>query len=107
MLKLHYLKDNNMEQFTLEQIKEKILVEGLKEIKHYYTIFKYNSPINETTNETLSFEEWFKTVEVTREASYLPRYITDNLGNIAIKDLYKSYLREEYNEYFREVKEND
>ena len=96
-----------MEQFTIEQIKEKILVEGLKEIKHYYTIFKYTSPINESTNETLSFEEWYKTVEVTREASYLPRYITDNLGNIAIKDLYKSYLREEYNEYFREVKEND
>lgn len=96
-----------MEQFTIEQIKEKILIEGLKEIKHYYTIFKYTSPINESTNETLSFEEWYKTVEVTREASYLPRYITDNLGNIAIKDLYKSYLREEYNEYFREVKEND
>ena len=96
-----------MEQFTLEQIKEKILIEGLKEIMHYYTIFKYNSPINETTNETLSFEEWYKTVEVTREASYLPRYITDNLGNIAIKDLYKTYLREKYNEYFKEVKEND
>lgn len=96
-----------MEQFTLEQIKEKILIEGLKEIKHYYTIFKFNSPINESTNETLSFEEWYKTVEVTREASYLPRYITDNLGNIAIKELYKSYLREKYNEYFREVKEND
>ena len=107
MLKLHYLKDNNMEQFTIEQIKEKILVEGLKEIKHYYTILKYNSPINETTNETLSFEEWYKTVEVTRETAYLPKYITDNMNNIAIKELYKSYLREEYNEYFREVKEND
>lgn len=107
MLKLHYLKENNMEQFTLEEIKEKILIEGLKEIKHYYTIFKYTSPINESTNETLSFEEWFKTIEVTNEVRYLPRYITDNMGNIAIKDLYKSYLREKYNEYFREVEEND
>lgn len=96
-----------MEQFTLEQIKEKILIEGLKEIKGYYTIFKYTSPINESTNETLSFEEWFKTVEVTRETAYLPKYITDNMGNIAIKELYKSYLREKYNEYFREVEQDD
>ena len=36
MLKSHYQKDNNMEQFTIEQIKEKILVEGLKEIQRYY-----------------------------------------------------------------------
>lgn len=96
-----------MEQFTLEQIKEKILVEGLKEIMHYYTIFKYTSPINESTNETLSFEEWFKTVEVTREASYLPRYITDNLGNIAIKDLYKSYLKTIYYDYFEQLKKKE
>ena len=102
-----------MERYSIEQIKEKILVEGLKEIKGYFTIFKHQSPINESTNETLSFEEWFKTVEVTREVAYLPRYVTDNLGNIAIKDLYKSYLREEYNAYFErlkkkeEVKQND
>lgn len=99
-----------MEQFTLEQIKEKIFVEGLKEIVRYYTIFGHKSPINETTNETLSFEEWYKTVTVTREFCYLPRYITDNLGNIAIKEMFKPYLKEIYNNYFikkEEVENND
>lgn len=105
MSKSHYQKENNMEQFTLEEIKEKILIEGLKKIMHYYTLFRYTSPINESTNETLSFEEWYKTVGVTRETSYLPRYITDNMGNIAIKELYKSCLREKYDEYFRKVEE--
>lgn len=96
-----------MERYSIEQIKEKILVEGLKEIKGYFTIFKHQSPINESTNETLSFEEWFKTVEVTREVAYLPRYVTDNLGNIAIKDLYKSYLKTIYYDYFEQLKKKE
>ena len=96
-----------MEQFTLEQIKEKILVEGLKEIQRYYTIFRHQSPINESTNETLSFEEWYKTVEVTKDARYLPRFIIDNLGNIAIKDLYKPYLKTIYYDYFEQLKKKE
>ena len=94
-----------MEQFTLEQIKEKVLVAGLKDIQRYSTIFKHQSPIKDT--ETLSFEEWFKTVEVTREVSYLPRYITNNLGNIAIRDLYKPYLKTIYYDYFEELKKGE
>lgn len=94
-----------MEQFTLEQIKEKILIEGLKEIQRYYTIFKHQSPIRE--NETLSFEEWVKTVETTTESRYLPRYITDNLGNIAIRDLYKPYLKTIYYDYFEQLKKKE
>ena len=94
-----------MEQFTLEQIKEKILVAGLIDIQRYSTIFKHQSPIKDT--ETLSFEEWFKTVEVTREVSYLPRYITNNLGNIAIRDLYKPYLKTIYYNYFEELKKKE
>lgn len=96
-----------MEQFTLEEIKEKIFVEGLKEISKYYTIFGHKSPINKTTNETLSFEEWYKTVTVTREFCYLPRYITDNLGNIAIKEMFKPYLKEVYYNYFEQLKKEE
>lgn len=96
-----------MEKFTLEEIKEKIYYEGLKSIKSFYTLFKFESPINETTKETLSFEEWYKTIEVTRDTSYLPRFITDNLGNIAIKNLYIPYLKEQYNNYLKEKGEQN
>lgn len=107
MWKSHYLQENKMEKFTLEEIKEKIYYEGLKSIKSFYTLFKFKSPINETTKETLSFEEWYKTIEVTFETGYLPKFITDNLGNIGIKELFNPYLKEQYNNYLREEEKND
>lgn len=96
-----------MKEFTIEEIKEKIYCIGLAEIKSYYSIFNCDSPINKSTKEVLNFDEWYKTVEVTKEVIFLPQYIIDNLSGIAIKNLFKPYLKDLYDKYLMDNEEGE
>lgn len=90
------------------EIQEKIYIAGLKKIQDYHTFFRYESPINNDTEEILCFEEWFKTIKFDNYDmnNYMPDYIKDHLGRLAIKDLFVPYFKEIYTNYITAYEED-
>lgn len=87
-------------------IREEIFLLGLKEVMGYHIYFDIGSPINEQTKEVLEFNEWIKTIKFNKyNFEYLPSFISDTLSIPQIKELFKPYFKERYDEILKENKE--
>lgn len=104
------LKENKSEknnESLIDSIKENLMMIGMKETCNYITPFQFPDEIfNSDTRQFIPFESWV--INITRGYSYakLPKDIIDNLGFKDVVELFKPYLKKEY-EKFKDVKQSE
>lgn len=92
--------DKVVQELTIkEQINQEIFLLGLKHtVTNYFNPFEYSKDLyNKDTNEYMTFDAWVQTVRIdSYNRKYFPEIVQDNLSNKQIIELYKPYLKYEY-----------